>query len=175
MCRDQCSPPPNGHVPDQWPSPPPSLLSPPSSPPPSGSSRHPGPPPPAENLVQPPRSPATLLHAVPHRVAAKAHACALTRVRQLAPPPQHQALQCSSCCSCSLQEQPTRGGGRRRCALKRIERCFATCRAKYIKRALFQTFTYCPPPAPRCFAARALCSAAVTSPHARRRNRTSTV
>jgi len=123
---------------------------------------------------QPPRSPATLLHAVPHRVAAKARACALTRVRQLAPPPQHQALQCSSCCSCSLQAQPTRGGGRRRCALKRIERCFATCRAKYIKRALFQTFTYCPPPAPRCVAARALCSAAVTSPHARRRNRTST-
>ena len=100
----------------------------------------------------------------------QARACALTRV---APPPQHQTLQCSSCCSCSLQAQPTRGGGRRRCALKRIERCFATCRAKYIKRALFQTFTYCPPPAPRCVAARALCSAAVTSPHARRRNRTS--
>ena len=50
--------------------------SPPSS---SRSSLHPGPPPPAENLVQPPRSPATLLHAVPHRVAAKARACALSR------------------------------------------------------------------------------------------------
>jgi hypothetical protein len=68
------------------------------------------------------------------------------RVRQLAPPPQHQALQCSSC---SLQAQPTRGSGRRRCALRRIEQRFATFPAKYIKRALYQTLTYRPPPAPR--------------------------
>ena len=57
--------------------------------------------------------------------------------------------------------------------LERFEQRFANRRAKYIKRDLFQTFTCRPPPAARCVAARALCSAAVTSPHARRRNRTS--
>lgn len=47
---------------------------------------------------------------------------------------------------------------------ERIEQRFANRRAKYIiKRDLFQTFTYRPPPAARCVAARALFSAAVTS------------